>query len=260
MNPLLVNDCIVRSPSPSPRARLFCFPYAGGSSSIYSRWHTGLSEGTEVYAVELPGRGWRSSEPCAKDMDSLVERLCSAFESMLDLPFFFFGHSMGALLAFSCARALRRRHLRLPEHLFVSARVPPERPNPDRSALTMTDQELIEMIRRRGGTPPEVLAEPDLMARLLPSIRADFVLLDSYRYVPDAPLGCPITGFTGTRDTYATKLDLGEWALHTTGPFSLLEFEGGHFFINSGRDRVVRSVDQAIRDSLRAGGHSRAPG
>ena len=142
---------------------------------------------------------------------------------------------------------------------FVSARVPPERPNPDRSAVTMTDGELIEMIRRRGGTPPEVLAEPDLMARLLPSIRADFVLLDSYRYVPDAPLGCPITGFTGTRDPHATKLDLREWALHTTGPFSLLELEGGHFFINSGRDRVVRSVDQAIRDSSRAGGHPRAP-
>jgi surfactin synthase thioesterase subunit len=175
---------------------------------------------------------------------------------MLDLPFLFFGHSMGALLAFSCARTLRERKLRLPEHVIVSARRPPQFPNLDRAAVSMNDADFISMIRRRGGTPPEILGEPELMARLIPSIRADFALVDSYRYAAASPLERPITAFTGKDDTEAPELALREWAIHTTGPFSIENFAGGHFFINAQRDRVIGRVARIVDATLRASGQA----
>jgi medium-chain acyl-[acyl-carrier-protein] hydrolase len=188
-------------------------------------------------------------------MDELVDQLFPALESMLDLPLFFFGHSLGALLAFCCARALRRRALRLPEHLFVSGRTAPHKPNPDRGALSMSRPEFMALIRRRGGTPPEVLAEPELMDRLIPMIRADFALIDSYKHASEAPLDSTITVFGGTRDELARRPDLEDWSVHTSRALEVEVFEGDHFFINSNRACVIQRVVQTIESALGRGLH-----
>jgi len=235
------------------RARLFCFPYAGGSSITYARWHAGLPPDIEVCAVELPGRGhrMRAVPPLfATAMQPLVGDLASALDRLFDVPCFFFGHSLGAVLAFACARALRRRSARLPEHLFVSARVAPHRPDPDATASAMSDDELVEMLRRGGGTPAEILAEPELMALFLPIIRADYCLLSSYLHTPEPPLDCPITAFAGTHDDRADPDDVADWRIHTSGAFAVERIEGNHFFVNTNRNLVIQRVARTIESSL----------
>jgi medium-chain acyl-[acyl-carrier-protein] hydrolase len=234
------------------RARLFCFPYAGGSSRIYASWHTRLAHDVEVHAVELPGRGTRlHPRVFAKELGPLVDDICAQFEGKLDVPYFLFGHSMGALLAFLCARALRRGTSTPPAHLFVSGRKAPHIPNPDASAATMSDTEFLEMLRRAGGTPPQVLAEPDLMALFLPIIRADFSLLNSYVHAPEPPLDFPVTAFGGRRDARATAGDLEEWRQHATSLFDVTLFDGGHFFIDTHREQVVDRVSTVIETTFR---------
>ncbi|WP_437712858.1 alpha/beta fold hydrolase [Sorangium sp. So ce448] len=235
----------------APRARLFCFPYAGGAARIYSRWSSGLPSDIEVYGVELPGHGTRwHPRVLVTQVEPLVEALAPELTPLLDVPYFLFGHSMGALLAFLCARELRRRGSPLPARLFVSGRIAPHIRYRDSSVSAMTDADLAHMLRVRGGTAPQILAEPELMAALIPNIRADFSLLESYIHADEAPLECAITAFAGTHDDQATEADLGEWRAHTAGSFGVELVEGGHFFVDNEREKVVNRVRQMIECSL----------
>jgi medium-chain acyl-[acyl-carrier-protein] hydrolase len=230
--------------------RLYCFPYAGGIAQAYAGWASALP-GIDVCAIELPGHGMRmSKDACIAKMDALATELSDALERHIDQPFAFFGHSMGALLAFLCACRLRQRGVRSPLHLFVSARVPPHKDNPDRGCSTLSDAALTENLRRRGGTPRAILEEPEIMARLLPIVRADFAVLDSYAYSPEVPLSCPVSAYGGRGDERARESDLAEWATHTTGQFSLAMFEGGHFFIDTGRALVLEKVSSVFRSAV----------
>jgi medium-chain acyl-[acyl-carrier-protein] hydrolase len=230
----------------NPRLRLFCFPYAGASARNYHRWQSFMPADVELWAVELPGRGGRSAEPFADKIDVLAEQLVDALEGKLDVPFIFFGHSMGATLAFLCARVLRRRALRDPDHLVVSARVAPHRPNPHALVPLMTNDHLITLLRDHGGTAPEILAEPELMALFLPVIRADYRLLATHVFKNEVPLKCPITAIGGLKDK-ADAIVLKEWDQHTSNIFGLKMFGGGHFFVNEHSKEVIGYVLQAAR-------------
>jgi medium-chain acyl-[acyl-carrier-protein] hydrolase len=252
MFPVLTHGCVVRSPCPLPRARLICFPFAGGSAATYSQWQASLPRDIEVCAVELPGRGRRRGERCVTRMERLVDDLCSSLEPLLDAPYFLFGHSMGAVIAFSLARRVRALGLRGPDHLFASAHLPPHRSRREAEAEAMNDTDVVALLRRIGGTPPEILADPAVLELVVPIIRADLLLLDSYRHVPDAPLDCPITAFAGSKDEHATHRELQGWATHTTGPLAVEVVEGGHFFVNTRRDHVLRHVSRTIAHALDA--------
>jgi medium-chain acyl-[acyl-carrier-protein] hydrolase len=233
-------------PVAAPRARLFCFPYAGGTSRTYARWASIVPSDIEVCAVELPGRGTRiRHRPLFTNMSSLIEDLSTALERESDLPFLFFGHSLGALVAFLCTRRLRERGSRIAEHLFVSARAAPHASNPDACVASMDDPAFVSHLRKRGGMAPQILAEPELMSLLLPIIRADFVLLDSYAYVDAPPLPCPITAWGGTQDDCVKPMALSEWGMHTTGQFQVELFEGGHFFLDQPAvlERLARALE-----------------
>jgi medium-chain acyl-[acyl-carrier-protein] hydrolase len=240
---------IVRFRQPtSVRARLICFPYAGGSSSIYSAWHQAMPADVDVCAVELPGHGARMGQPCiATGFDAVVDQLTAKLRPLLDVPYLFFGHSMGAVLAFACARALRRRGLALPAHVFVSARRAPHLPNPDMREPQMTDAELTASLRARGGTPPEILNEPELLRLMLPIVRADFALLSSYVHIEEAPLECPLTVFGGTGDSRARHDELLAWQDHAAGPFAIEMFDGGHFFVKTAWRQVASRLTLATR-------------
>jgi len=240
---------LVRFHSAQPTtARLICFPYAGASARLYARWHQGFSPCLDVCAIELPGRGAQRRAPMTR-IEPLIEGLVPSLEGLFDVPCFFFGHSLGALLAYTCAHALRLRGL-APRHLFVSARVPPHHRNPDAAVLAMSDDDFVEMLRVRGGTAPQILAEPELMAVFLPILRADFALLDSYRYVEEPPLHSPITAFGGTHDDWARPGDLDAWRMHTVSTFTFELIEGGHFFLDAQRELVTRRIARTIESTL----------
>lgn len=229
----------------APRARLFCFPYAGGSATAFANWPKRLPRDLEMLAVELPGRGLRRSDlPMSTHMDQLVETLSKEISECNDLPFSLFGHSLGAVVAFSCARSLRAAGAALPAHLFVSARGAPERPNRDVKCAQMNDEELVRELEARGGIAPQILAEPDLISLLLPAVRSDFVLLNSYVYRAGEPLPVPITACGGSKDPLVDPEALSEWSKQTSAAFDLAIFHRGHFFLDEPSliERVAGSI------------------
>jgi medium-chain acyl-[acyl-carrier-protein] hydrolase len=229
------------------RLRLFCFPYAGGAAGVYRSWPDDLPSDVEVCAVRLPGREARLSERPFETAERLVAEAADALAPLLDAPFAFFGHSMGALVAFELARELRRRGGPEPVRLVVSGARAPHRPNPDPPVRHLPDREFLEEVRvRYDGIPGAVLAHQELLDLLTPCLRADFTLVETYSYSVEAPLACPISCFGGHGDVRVSPEDLDAWGAQTSATFSLRMFEGGHFFLQSAEARVR----QAVREEL----------
>lgn len=245
-------------PNPQARLRLFCFSYAGGSASLFRQWHDQLPASIELYPVQLPGRENRMKEPPFTRLSPLVQALVQAIQPHLEKPFAFFGHSMGALVSFELARELRRRRLAAPISLMVSARRAPQLPNPDPPIHDLPTEEFIEEIRDLKGTPEEILRNDDLMQMVLPILRADFAVCETYSYRYEAPLACPITAFGGWHDEISED-EVAAWKEQTRGPFSLCMFESGHFFLHSERGQLVQSITQSLLPLLNHDLSRRAP-
>ncbi|NJO48502.1 MAG: thioesterase [Leptolyngbyaceae cyanobacterium RM2_2_4] len=222
----------VTCPTPKPDAhlRLFCFPYAGGSSLNFRSWADHLPATVELCPIELPGRGPRMQEKPFTQLQPLIQAIAPALIPYLDKSFAFFGHSMGALVSFELAHLLRKDFGCSPSHLFVSGRRAPQLPDPDPPIHTLPDAEFIEELRRLNGTPEAVLQHDELMQLLLPTLRADFAVLETYRYTPAPPFDCPITAFGGLQDQDVGSEPLGAWREQTCADFSLHLFPGDHFF------------------------------
>src|SRR5215217_254651 len=177
---------VKRKPNRRASVRLFCFPYAGGGDSIFRSWQESLSDTIEVCPVQLPGRGSRIAEPPYTEMDQLVRAAGQAIAPYLDKPFALFGHSMGALIAFEFARYLRKEYSAEPVHLFVSGRPSPQSTS-EPLDLDQLDTELPEILSSRNGRPAQSLKDPELMELVLPMLRADLALCESYSYAPEPP-------------------------------------------------------------------------
>ncbi|MBI5722135.1 MAG: thioesterase [Burkholderiales bacterium] len=223
---------------PAPSARLVCFSYAGGGGAVYRPFALALPSSIEVLAVQLPGRENRLREPPLKSVKAIVEALLPNLAPQLDRPYAFFGHSMGGLVAYEVARALRAQGLPGPARLVVSARRAPHLSEPDAPLHPLPDESFIaELDRRYGGIPAEILQHRDILELLLPAMRADMTAIETHRHLPGPLLDCPITVFGGTGDTRAQREVLAPWHEHTHGPVQVRQFAGGHFYFN---DAAVR--------------------
>jgi medium-chain acyl-[acyl-carrier-protein] hydrolase len=232
-----------RPERPAAHVRLFCFGHAGAGGREYASWPEALPEAVEVCSVVLPGRGPRRRQGAYTRMEALIETLVPQLLPLLDRPFALFGHSLGALVAFEAARELRRRGLR-PCGLFVAGCPAPHLVRP--GAHEGTDGRLLEDLWRAGGTPAEVLNSPELMALLLPVIRADLAIYGTYRHAADDPLECAIVALGGTTDGSVTSEELEAWRAHTAGAFERVVVSGGHFFVQSARDEVLARVRRGV--------------
>lgn len=213
-----------------PQLRLFCFAYAGGSAWIFRPWAKQLPESIEVLAIELPGRGKRLVEPPLTDLTHLIETFGPQLLPYLHLPFAFFGHSLGALIAFELCRWLRRTVQLVPAHFWVSAARAPHLPVATPLMHTLPAADFISRLQKYQGTPMSVLDNAELMGLMLPTLRADFTLLETYRYQLRAPLNCPITGLWGEQDAIVSQADVAAWQVHTPN-FELAAVSGDHFFM-----------------------------
>jgi medium-chain acyl-[acyl-carrier-protein] hydrolase len=235
----------------SPDVRLFCFPYAGGGASVFSRWPDLLPDSVEVAAVQLPGREDRITEPAFTAHPPLVRTLAHALRPYLQQPVALFGHCAGALLAYEVAGELRRRFDAPVVRLFVSGQVAADCPVREDPVHDLADDEFRAALRRMEGAPADVLADDALMGFLSGRLRADFGLWERYEYTGREPLSCPITAFGGTRDTRMEMPRIARWSAHTTGAFRLHAVEGGHFFVNDRPEELTREIAADLQRDLR---------
>jgi medium-chain acyl-[acyl-carrier-protein] hydrolase len=237
---------------PNPRAtlRLFCFPYAGGSALVFNKWWDSLPPFVEVCPVQLPGRGNRLNVPPFTNIDALVKAAFAALLPYFDKPFAFFGHSMGASISFELARLLRREGRRLPLHLYLSGRRAPHILDRDPPLYDLPEADLLDKLRQLNGTPKEVLEHPELMQMMLPLLRADFSVAETYVCKPEPALDTPMTVFGGLADEDVEREDLEQWRQHTNAAFRLSMLAGDHFFLNTAQSILLQLLSRELSSLL----------
>lgn len=230
---------LVSERRPNAAVRLFCFAYAGAGASAFRDWHRDLPTEIELVALQLPGRENRFREPHYTRLADLMAPLRLLITQLSDKPFYFFGHSLGAMLAFELARTLQREGLPTPFHVAVSGMRAPHLSGRDEQLHLMPDNELLERIKEYNGTPRVLLENLDLMRLFLPQLRADFSICETYQFVQGAPLNCPVTALGGNRDPDVSPDEIAAWSVHTTEAFRHHIFDGDHFFIHPCQQAVI---------------------
>jgi medium-chain acyl-[acyl-carrier-protein] hydrolase len=231
-----------RTMSVKARVRLFCFPHAGGSSLTYRPWQSQIPNFVDVCPVELPGHGTRRRESPLTSLPEMVEAAGKGIAPALDMPFAFFGHSMGALIAFEVARYLKDSGAGKPVGIFASGRQAPHLIDRDAPIHALPEAEFLKELRDYNGTPDDILHNDELMELLLPTLRADFMAIETYRGMPStSQIHCPITVVGGLADS-VTREELEAWRAYTDGHFSLRMFDGDHFFLYGAAEAQLLEV------------------
>ena len=238
----------VKNPSFTPGAnfRLFCFPYGGGGASVYHSWAQRLPKTIDVCPIQMPGRENRLKEKLYHHVAPLIPTIAEAIEPLLNKPFAFFGHSLGAVVCFELARYLRGITGKTPIHLFVSGHPAPQLPRTRPDLHTLPEEEFKKAIRELNGTPQEVWEYPELVDMVLPILRADFTMYETYTYSQDEPFHCPITAFGGKDDSMAYPYEIEAWGEQTTAPFTSHFFSGDHFFIQPNQSEVQQIIAHSL--------------
>ncbi len=234
-----------RTPRPTAPLRLYCFPHSGGSAGEYLSWSDGLPD-TEVWGLQLPGRGGRMAQAPLTTMDDLVEAIVSEVD--FASPYAFFGHSLGALVAYETAAALRDRDLPGPEQLILSAFGAPHLHRGGPRLDQLDGLELVSAIEAEyGPLPAEVHDDPELRRLVLIGLRADLEILAGYQHLPVAPLASPITVLGGS-DDHLTEAELSAWDSYTAASFDLRMFSGDHFYFREQRDATLRQLAASLAE------------
>jgi medium-chain acyl-[acyl-carrier-protein] hydrolase len=229
----------------SGRTRLFCLPFAGAGASVYRSWRGGAPS-LEICPVQLPGREERFREAPQRRLDELAALLVGELGPRLDEPYALFGYSMGALLAFEVAhRAVAAGRLP-PVALFAAAAAAPHLQDRREPLHRLPDADLVAALRRMDGTPPEVLGEAELLELLLPVIRADFEVCETWTPAARVPLACPIVAFGGSADPTVPSDRLDAWAEVTSGAFRAVRFAAAHFFLRSHEREILARVQETM--------------
>jgi medium-chain acyl-[acyl-carrier-protein] hydrolase len=231
-----------REVNPRARMRMFCFPYAGGGASIFRGWAASLPADVEVCPVQFPGRESRLREQPFTRSEAMVAATADALQPVFDLPFVFFGHSMGAAVGFELTRELRRRGWPQPLQLFVSGRRAPHLPPREEPIYALPEPEFLIKLKELNGTPQEVLEHEELMRLLIPILRADFEVNETYTFAAEEPIDVGISALGGIGDEDVTREDVEAWKEHTRGRFRMRMLPGDHFFIHSAKNLVLESV------------------
>lgn len=231
------------------RIRLFCFPYAGGSPTIFRKWASKLPQNVEIIAVRLPGRDIRIREAAFSEWLPLLSAIEQALTPYFDKPFAFFGHSLGASLVYELTRRLSNQNNSLPIQLLISGCRCPHLPLRQPPMWNLPKQEFLRRLREMNGTELEVLEDKRLIALLEPTLRADIKLAESWECTTRQPLNVPITVFSGLEDDIAPPSDMQDWRYYTNLEFYSYTLPGNHFFLHSS-ERILLDYISNIWSSI----------
>lgn len=234
------------------KVKLFCFPYAGGSSNIYEKWRKLLSPSIELINIEYPGRGIRFTEPLLANIDDLVDDAFNFVIKHIDVTtcYSFFGHSMGTIVAYEIMHKLANLNYASPVHIFFSGKLAPHIENEFTPIHDLSNVEFKEQLLKLGGTTKESLDNEDWAKLFLPVLRADFKAVEEYRCLkPMLSFSCGFTILHGENDLL-TLNRIEEWQHHTSGKCNFIQFSGDHFFINDHPSRIVDIINNTITAKL----------
>lgn len=221
------------------RLRIFCLHPAGSGASFYRSWSHECPKSIELIAVQLPGREGRISEPCYTRLTPLLAAIATALHPYLTRPYALFGHSMGALVSYELACLLQRHGRLMPQRLFVSGHRAPQLPNLSPPIHAWPERHFMVKLRALANIPEAVLHSEELLALLLPVLRADFAVCEDYRYVESERLRCPISVFSGTDDSSVPNETALLWQERTSAEFTFHPVSGDHFFVQSKHAQIL---------------------
>jgi len=251
-SPWLVNH----SWSRRGKQRLFCFPYAGGNAYLFRAWAELLPPSVELIGIQAPGKGSRVLERPCKTVKELIDGLLPVLEPLLhEKPFSFFGHSNGAMLAFELSCVLQERRLPLPQHLFLSASPAPWTRVFEQPYSAMNDDEFKRVLKNLKGTPSEVLDDPELFELVVPGLRADFSLAETYAYSRPQQLSVPTSIYYGEQDEIEES-QICAWQEQIAPQAQFKRIPGDHFFIHSHLEHVTQLVGRQLAGLERADARS----
>ncbi|AAK78998.1 MULTISPECIES: thioesterase II family protein [Clostridium] len=241
MTPEVKEDC---------KMRLFCLPFAGGGALAYRSWCRYMPPEIELCAVQLPGRENRIKDEKFYDINLLIDELVLQILPYLDKPFALYGHSMGGLISFELARRIRKVKGLTPKILFFSGSKAPQLYDHTKDISHLPDELFLKAIKSFNGMPDMFWQDRELIEFKLPTLRADFSVLEGYNYYNEEPLECPISALCGENDKIISKKDMEALALQTKNQFKLRMFDGDHFFINTCRSKVLKSIIEDLNEYL----------
>lgn len=231
------------------RIKLFCIPYAGGSSVVYEPWRILLSDHIELIPVELAGKGERAGEMLYNNVEEAIYDVFSFVSDRVNnTPYAIFGHSFGAMFAYEVAKKMKVLKKQSPVHVFFSGRRPPHFQSARKDLYhLMPDEIFINEVQKLGGTPPEFFNYPELLEYMIPILKNDFKLSETAPVVTEIiPFDFNITAMTGKEDREVSVNDISNWNIHTIGTCHTCFFDGGHFFINGEREKVLNIINSSL--------------
>lgn len=234
----------------NPKLTIVCFPFAGGDASFYQNWATEIKADVQIISIQFPGRANRFLETPYKDLNNLIDELTKDWGYFIKTPYVLFGHSLGGLTIYELTRILNENNQLRPLHLFISGcKAPHLLKNKERYLLPK--QAFIEMIKELDGTPKEIVENQELMDLLVPMLRADFQLIETYTYLEkQKQLSLPITLMGGTEDPEVGMEDLEAWKSVIEGPCKLQLFQGGHFFLKDSEKEFFDFINTEIEEFI----------
>jgi len=234
------------------KIRLFCFPYAGGSSSVYNKFNRFLDPKIEIIPIEYKGRGKRTNEEFYTNISCAIDDIYNeVVRHISDYEFAVFGHSMGSVIAYEVCKKIRENIGREPVHIFVSGRYPPHIDKKGRLLHILPDESFIEEIIKIGGTPKEVFENRDFSQLFTPILRADYKLIELYSFNDDIiRFNSGMSVFSGKNDSIVNKNELFEWQKYSVYGINIYEFDGGHFFINNYNKEIADIINGTLADNI----------
>lgn len=240
----------LRSSSGGANLRLFLLHYAGGSATVFKGWEKYFGADIDVFAIQMPGRDMRFREAPLTDLPKVLEHLVEEITPYMDLPCVFFGHSMGALIAYELVRKLESKYSEKVVHLVLSALRAPHLPNIRAPIYNLPYEEMIEVLKDFSSGADEIFDNREAMQEFMPMLRADFSICDTYEYNPIPKLASRVTLFSGKEDFDSPIKDTPAWQSLCVQPVSYFEFDGGHFFVNEYESECLNILRNIIVKEL----------